>query len=63
MLTSRRTFIQWTGTAGFAMASSAAQAGASDDVVVALIGCGSQGRGVRSRRGAAQCGPHRTRGR
>jgi predicted dehydrogenase len=46
MVTNRRAFMQWTGTAGFAMASSAAYAGAGDDVVVALIGCGSQGRGV-----------------
>ena len=46
MVTSRRAFIQWTGTAGLAMASSATHAGANDDVVVALIGCGSQGRGV-----------------
>jgi predicted dehydrogenase len=46
MVTNRRAFMQWTGTAGLAMASSAAHAGASDDVVVALIGCGSQGRGV-----------------
>ena len=42
MVTNRRAFMQWTGTAGLAMASSAAYAGAGDDVVVALIGCGSQ---------------------
>ena len=46
MATNRRAFIQWTGTAGVALASSAVRAGASNDVVVALIGCGSQGRGV-----------------
>jgi predicted dehydrogenase len=46
MATSRRSFIQWTGTAGVTLASSAVRAGTGDDVVVALIGCGSQGRGV-----------------
>ncbi|MFM7208089.1 MAG: Gfo/Idh/MocA family protein [Planctomycetaceae bacterium] len=46
MSPSRREFIRVAGATGVALASSPGRAAAADDVVVALIGCGGQGRSV-----------------